>query len=382
MRDSIVALGALSRHRSFQQVLYLDKKQRPSQKEIAFLEKVIMRDPVTPTLRRIAEEPGVTYAGLVRAASGAASLPWMHIAHYIRVLGTAVGSQGKAAPSVHAANLLNDTAHILASGGIRQVPQSWAYRTRAREVLTATVVFCREPEEVRKCLDAATKLSADEISYDMDAAVAREVQLAPTVLVAEGFLDASPDGTHTDKQVLAAKRRAFQHAKDRLPSVPSRTVTSDDLTEIRAGLDRDIQTLEKVINGGGTYLDYIQARIPDELQAFGEFRPDLGAKVDRVTWDLVVLTTARRLSFMETGKEPDLEDLVPNYLAGIPQDPFDPDGGTYRTAGPRVYSIGYDGKDNQGLVKAYLFPARDDDFGINGDVVLQVPWEAPNLGGR
>ncbi len=69
---------------------------------------------------------------------------------------------------------------------------------------------------------------------------------------------------------------------------------------------------------------------------------------------MTAVALAIRLYEVDKGRRPDdLSELVPEYLATVPRDPFSPEGGPilYRPTGeePTLYSVGSDGRDDGGV---------------------------------
>ncbi|MHB8900485.1 MAG: hypothetical protein ACYC6Y_17165 [Thermoguttaceae bacterium] len=91
---------------------------------------------------------------------------------------------------------------------------------------------------------------------------------------------------------------------------------------------------------------------------------------------LLIAELALRSHQLEHGALPDqLGELVPEFLAELPVDPFDPEGRPLRyvrTAGGHVlYSIGYDGNDDEGRPPAPS-PSGVNKFEADGDLQLDV----------
>ncbi len=89
------------------------------------------------------------------------------------------------------------------------------------------------------------------------------------------------------------------------------------------------------------------------LYAIGAPGVDRAVEMDRLhrcQFDLLRLTTARKIFTLEKGHPPDrLAVLVPDYLTRLPTDPFSPN---HRPFGekPFPYSIGPDGRDDRGEI--------------------------------
>jgi hypothetical protein len=98
---------------------------------------------------------------------------------------------------------------------------------------------------------------------------------------------------------------------------------------------------------------------------------------------MVAVALAIRLYELDHGQRPaDLAELVPDYLAAIPGDPFDPNEQPIRylpnASSPLLYSVGSNGLDDKGFVAFHSgggidFNAGDQPFFLNGDRPLPPP---------
>lgn len=373
VKGSVVVINGAARHPAFRNILSLDKQDRLTAKQIQQLGKAIQTDPVAPALHTIVSEPNLTYGELIADSTAAVSIPWVRVARYIRTLGVAVAYRGDVTACVKAVELLDDTARFLSTGTVSQLPQSWAYRSRARELITFTLSQAKTADDLRYGLEAAKCFGYEPVEFDLERAIQTERKYAPQLLVAEGALPPEKLENITDLELLNAQRTTYTNRKKKLSQLTPKQITTANLKAIREGINRDIASVSACVAAGGMYEDWLRSVVEKRLEGYGNFQPSLAETVDRVSWDLIVLVAARKLYKLENDRDADLADLVPKYVDVVPRDPFNPSGGTYRISGPRVYSFGHDGDDDQGLVRAYQFPPPGKDFGYEGDLVLSLP---------
>ena len=373
VKGSVVVISGAARHPAFRNILSLDKQEQLTAKQVQLLGKAIQTDPIAPALHTIVTEPDLTYGELIARSTPAVTIPWVRVARYIRTLGVAVAYRGDVTACVKAVELLDETARFLSTGTVSQLPQSWAYRSRARELITFTLSQAKTAEDLRYGLEAAKCFGYEPVSYDLERAIQTERKYAPHLLVAEGVLPPEKLDDITDLELLNAQQTNYVNRKRKLAQFSSKQISTANRKAIRAGINQDIASVSACVAAGGSYEDWLRSVMEKRLKGYGNFQPELAETVDRVSWDLIVLVAARKLYRLENDREADLADLVPKYLDAIPRDPFDSGGGTYRVSGPRVYSFGHDGDDDQGLVRAYQFPPPGKDFGYEGDLVLSLP---------
>jgi hypothetical protein len=103
-----------------------------------------------------------------------------------------------------------------------------------------------------------------------------------------------------------------------------------------------------------------------QRQGFGEFAYLSDAKMQLLMCDLAL----RVYGWEHSSRPQKLTDLVPEYLATLPHDPFTGKPPIYRptSTGYLLYSVGYDRVDDGGRAWDYAMPAR-------GDIVLDEPSE-------
>ncbi len=373
VQSSIEILSMGAKSRTFAQILALRKKASLDRADSRLLTEAILREPLAPALHRLVKTPDLTYARLIEEATPAVRLPWVRIANYMSVLGIAVASQGEATTTIRAAEMMNQTAGLLCTGTVSQLPQAWVFRTQACDMLVSAVGYTDDPHNVRYGLEMIARLMPQRPNYGIEAALQRENDLAPLVLFADNILPAKLNPRPPDRVFLEAQRTLYERRLEELPKLSNRVLSSEDLDELKKSLINERDSIQKVLDKKGSYMDWLRSRVDERLKAYSSFRPDLVDKVDQISWDMLYLAAARKLYELEKGRPAELKELVPDYIPELPKDPFDPDGGTYRISGTRVYSLGYDGKDSQGLVRAYYFPDPDTDMGREGDLVLQLP---------
>ncbi len=141
---------------------------------------------------------------------------------------------------------------------------------------------------------------------------------------------------------------------------------------VEDALYRERVCSENLIGWTGHFLD-----LPTRLASADHRRLMLGLR-DRqqAKTRLLIAELALRACQLERGTLPDqLEPLVPEFLAELPIDPFDPEGRPLRyvrTAGGHVlYSVGCDGKDDGGRPPARN-PSGGYELEADGDLQLDV----------
>jgi hypothetical protein len=102
--------------------------------------------------------------------------------------------------------------------------------------------------------------------------------------------------------------------------------------------------------------------------------PCAGFRREAIT-RLLILDLAIQAYGLEHGSPPErLEQLIPEFLATLPIDPFDPEGGSFRYVRadrePNVYSVGPDGDDDNGgpIIQGkwgWVHPDNDGDFRLD-----------------